>query len=181
MLPLWAKVNLGAIAMKRYSAYPKFPALLEPCHQIIWSHIRTLARTYLSAEIQLVYSTAHANLAYLIKDLNLVYNFGYGTTYIFYVYITYCNPTKIVHHNEFFYFIKAIQGAYDMFPDFFVWAFKILIDSWKFTMLLLYILWDDWPIFIISGSNQQLQQQLEYTLLKTDCHSCWISKIQSDT
>ena len=46
-------------------------------------------------------------------------------------------------------------------------------------MLLLYILWDDWPIFIISGSNQLLQQQLEYTQLKSDCHSWWISKMQS--
>ena len=46
-------------------------------------------------------------------------------------------------------------------------------------MLLLYILWDDWPIFMISGSNEQLQQQLEYTLLKPDCHSCWISKMLS--
>ena len=34
-------------------------------------------------------------------------------------------------------------------------------------------------IFMISGSNQQLQQQLEYTLLKPDCHSWWISKMQS--
>ena len=33
---------------------------------------------------------------------------------------------------------------------------------------------------MISGSNQQLQQQLEYTLLKLDCH-CWlISKMQYD-
>ena len=46
-------------------------------------------------------------------------------------------------------------------------------------MLLLYILWDDWPIFMISGSNEQLQKQLEYTLLKPDCHSKWISKMQS--
>ena len=46
-------------------------------------------------------------------------------------------------------------------------------------MLLLYILWDDWPIFMISGSNEQLQQQLEYTLQKPDCHSWWISKMQS--
>ena len=44
---------------------------------------------------------------------------------------------------------------------------------------LLYILWDDWPIFMISGSNEQLQQQLEYTLLKPDYHSCWILKMQS--
>ena len=56
---------------------------------------------------------------------------------------------------------------------------KIVIDSWKLTMLLLYILWDDWPVFMISSSNEQLQQQLEYTLLKPDCHSWWISKMQS--
>ena len=30
-----------------------------------------------------------------------------------------------------------------------------------------------------SGSNEQLQQQLEYTLLKPDYHSWWISKMQS--
>ena len=46
-------------------------------------------------------------------------------------------------------------------------------------MILQYILWDDWPIFMISASNEQLQQQLEYTLLKPDCHSWWISKMQS--
>ena len=67
------------------------------------------------------------------------------------------------------------------FQKFFVWAFKIVVDSWKFNMLLLYILWDDRPIFMISASNKQLQQQLEYTLLKRDCHSWWISKMQSDT
>ena len=65
------------------------------------------------------------------------------------------------------------------FQTFFVQAFKIVIDSWKFTVLLLYILWDDWLIFMISGSNEQLQQELEYTLLKPDCHSWWISKMQS--
>ena len=32
---------------------------------------------------------------------------------------------------------------------------------------------------MISGSNQQLQQELVYTLLKPDCHSWWISKMQS--
>ena len=50
------------------------------------------------------------------------------------------------------------------FLTFFVQAFKISVESWKVSMILLYILWDDWPIFMISGSNQQLQQQLEYTL-----------------
>ena len=46
-------------------------------------------------------------------------------------------------------------------------------------MLLLYILWDDWQIFIISSSNEQLQQQLEYTLLKPNCHWWCISKMLS--
>ena len=67
------------------------------------------------------------------------------------------------------------------FQTIFVWAFKIVLDTWKFSMLLLNILWDDWTIFMISGSNELLWQQLEYTLLKPDCHSWGISKRQSDT
>ena len=54
-----------------------------------------------------------------------------------------------------------IHGAFNKFPDIFVQAFKIIVDSWKFSMLFLYILWDDWPIFMIPGSNEQLQQELE--------------------
>ena len=34
---------------------------------------------------------------------------------------------------------------------------------------------------MLADSNEQLQQELEYTLLKSDCHSWWISKMQSDT
>ena len=52
-----------------------------------------------------------------------------------------------------------------------VQAFEIVVDSWNLSMLLLYILWDDWPIYMISGSNEHLQQQLEKTLLNPDCHS----------
>ena len=62
------------------------------------------------------------------------------------------------------------------FQTFCVWVFKIVVDTWKFSMLLLLTIWDDWSI---SGSNQQLQQQLEYTLLKPVCHSWWFSKMQS--
>ena len=72
-----------------------------------------------------------------------------------------------------------VCSEFNKFPAFFVQAFNIDVDSWKFTMLLLYILWDDWPIFMISGSKEQLQQQLEYTLQKYDCHRGWILKIQS--
>ena len=53
-----------------------------------------------------------------------------------------------------------IGGAFNKVPD-----FKFVVDSWKLSILLRYILWDDWPIFMISALNEQLQQELEYTLL----------------
>ena len=76
--------------------------------------------------------------------------------------------------------VERYKG-YTSFQTFFIWAFKIVVDSGKSSMLLLYILWDDWPIFRISASNEQLQQEFEYTLLKPGYHSRWISKMQSDT
>ena len=33
-----------------------------------------------------------------------------------------------------------VRGAFNMFTDFFVQAFKIIVDSWKYSILLLYIL-----------------------------------------
>ena len=89
-------------------------------------------------------------------------------------FLQHCSKIKI-----FFPFITC-TCTFNKFPDIFVQAFNIVVDSWKFSMLLLYILWGDWPIFIILGSNEQLQQQLEYTLLKPDCYSWWFSKMQSD-
>ena len=79
-----------------------------------------------------------------------------------------------------FTILWKLRRAFNKFPDFFfVQAFKIVVDSWKFTVLLLYILWDDWTIFMISLTNEQLQQELEYNLLRHDYHSWWISKRQS--
>ena len=75
--------------------------------------------------------------------------------------------------------ISTYVGHSISFQTFLVQAFKIVVDSWKFSILLLYILCDDWPIFMISGSNEQLWQELEYTLLKPDCYSWWSSKMQS--
>ena len=69
-----------------------------------------------------------------------------------------------------------------LFPGLFEWCTREVSPPLRFhnfRHILLYILWDDWPIFMISASNEQLQQQLEYTLLKPDCHSWWISKMQS--
>ena len=40
VLPFRARVNLGAMAMKGCSAFPKAAASLEPHHQIVWNHIQ---------------------------------------------------------------------------------------------------------------------------------------------
>ena len=66
-----------------------------------------------------------------------------------------------------------------IFQTFFVWTFTIVVNAWKFSMSLLYIFWDDWPTFMIPGSNEQQQHELVYTLLKPDCHNWWVSKMQS--
>ena len=88
---------------------------------------------------------------------------------------------RATQHNmiTMIYIYIYIHGAFNKFPDVFVQACKIVVDFWKFSILLLYILWDDWLIFMISGSNKQIQQELEYTLLKPDCHSWGILKMQS--
>ena len=58
------------------------------------------------------------------------------------------------------------------------WHLKFVAYSWKFSMLLLCSLWNDWTILKILYLNEQLQQELEYTLLMPDCHSKWTSKMQ---
>ena len=46
-------------------------------------------------------------------------------------------------------YLTHICGTFKKFPDIFVQAFKIVVDSRTFSMLLLYNLWDGWPIFMI--------------------------------
>ena len=62
------------------------------------------------------------------------------------------------------------------FQTFFVRAFKIVVDTWKFTTLLLSILWDDWPIF----SDFRFKWTAKAGIwIHPDYHSRWISKMQS--
>ncbi len=71
MLPLWVKVDLGAMAVKEYFTLPKALALLEPPYQIVWYHIKGTrwvgSGYYLSAEIQSVCSIAPAKWALLFE------------------------------------------------------------------------------------------------------------------
>ena len=121
---------------------------------------------YSSTEKQSVYSTAPANRA----NVDYVW-----FTLVWWHIKSYPSAEMLSVNAKSFLYIYMVHSI----SSFFVQAFKIIVNSWQFSMLLLYILQDDRPIFMISGSNEQLQQQLEYTLLKPDCHSWWISKMQS--
>ena len=58
-----------------------------------------------------------------------------------------------------------LRGAVNKFPDFFVQAFKIVVDSWKFSMLLLYILKDDLPNFRIQMNSSSRNWNTPYLSL----------------
>ena len=59
VLPRKAGLNLGAMAMKWCSVFPKAPALLGPYHQTVLCYVQEThwGRGYPSAEVQPVYST----------------------------------------------------------------------------------------------------------------------------
>ena len=60
---LRARVDHGAMAMKRYSVFPKAPVLPKPHHQNLWCHIQGTHRgslTSLYEDLQSMYTTAQA-------------------------------------------------------------------------------------------------------------------------
>ena len=63
MLPLWARVDLGAMTIKGYSTFPKAPDITgtSPSDCLVPNLGHSLGVSYPSAEVQSVYSTATAN------------------------------------------------------------------------------------------------------------------------
>ena len=69
---------------------------------------------------------------------------------------------------------RKIRCAFNLFPDFFVQAFKIIVDSWKFSMSLLYIMrwltdlydftfkWTATAAFAIHPSKSWLSQLVNF-------------------
>ena len=78
MLPFRARMDLGAMAMKGYAAFPKAPALLEPHYQIVKCHIQDTrwAESYSSADWDIIISKRKmiiririTNLCYVVTDI----------------------------------------------------------------------------------------------------------------
>ena len=67
MLPRRARVDLGAMAIKGYSAFPKAPALLEPHHLIAQCHNQ---ETRCREAVGVFYSPNRlGNMGSLFKDI----------------------------------------------------------------------------------------------------------------
>ena len=93
-----------------------------------------------SKNIAVKCSFIYENVTYAVfKTKQIVYNSSFVTESILAI--------------SLFDFWNHVRGVFNKFQDFFVQASKIDVDSWNFSSLLLYTLWDDWPIFMISGSN----------------------------
>ena len=72
VLSLRSRVDLGAMAMKGYSVFPKPPVLLKPHHQIVWCRWGSL--TVCKEAVGVFYSPSRLgnlnNCWYAIKQLN---------------------------------------------------------------------------------------------------------------
>ena len=150
---------------------PEFDKHLKKCvHTYMLLYVYSYIHIY---KCQYIYVYAYVYLCIYVCVSLSIYIYIYICIYICLIICLY------LHICVWACVYTYILGVFNKFRDFFIQAFKIDVDTWKFSMLLLYILWDDRPIYTISGSNEQLQQQLEYILLKPDCHSWGISKMQS--
>ena len=82
MLPLQVRMDPGAMAIKRYAAFPKAPALLEPHYEIVYPGHLFWGWGYPSPEKQSVYSkvptewaTGHSLVeSYSLAEKPLVYS-----------------------------------------------------------------------------------------------------------
>ena len=72
--------------------------------------------------------------------------------------------------------IAKLRGAYNKFPDFFRMGHLKLLSTLQNSLCYCYILWDDWSFYDFRFKSTATAA-MEYTLLKPDCHSWWISKI----
>ena len=101
VLPLRARVDEGAMAIKEYSAFPKAPLLLEPHHQIVKCHIHDTRcgwGSYPSLKKQSVYFTASPDCASSCELIVLAYLYYYHIYIHIYIKTHICIYTHIYTH-----------------------------------------------------------------------------------
>ena len=79
MLRLRTRVDVEAMVIKGYSAFPKTRALLEPYNQIVYCHISDTScrgKSHPSTEVQSVISIASSDLSTYIRVEEVCYFLG---------------------------------------------------------------------------------------------------------
>ena len=117
-------------------SFSRFDARVCIYHSFLWSNFNFLHNSQL------------INL--LIQSCLVLYSFCANLLHSLIMRLT---ISSLSPHNLHLLFCCLLRGAFNKFPTFFVQTFKIVVDSWKFSMLFLYILWDDWPIFMIQMNS----------------------------
>ena len=92
------------------------------------------------------------------------------------------NPSRLFNTNSCLYiYIKSIYVVHSISFQTFLYRHLKLVQTLENSVSYCYASYEMTDqFFMISSSNEQLQQELEYTLLKPDCHSWRISKMQSE-
>ena len=67
-------------------------------------------------------------------------------------------------------YLLLIRGAFNKVPDFFVQAFKIVVDTWKESFLLIFNLKSDYTYLTWSGKRKIISEKKYWKI--PPCHTC---------
>ena len=139
VLPIQARVNLGAMAMKGYSAFPKDLALFSVVHRTLIEEVLSICRdavcvfcVFRSSNIT---GNSPSDCFVSYQDTRWVGGHPFAEKLSVYS----IAPADWVNACACMYLCMYVEHSIS-FQTFFVQAFKIVVASWKFRMLLLYSL-----------------------------------------
>ena len=151
MLPLQVKVDMGALAMKGYSTFPKTPALLKPHHQIVKCYIRDTHwwGSYRSAGLFLLFLAFWfiCLTFFLVHFKNCSKYLTRGIVLVFIPFIRFLMQNLIFEKLLFFWGSPFL--FFLSFP--FVWWFLLLIFQSIYSFLFLQEYWriPNWAVLFL--------------------------------
>ena len=129
MLPPQARVDLGAMAEKVYSAFLKSATLLEPQHQIFSVIFRTLVGggSYPSAEMPSVYSTVPADCAMRDTRWNGVLSLSRDAVRVFYNSPADWVSLLTLKNMNYKWWLRRLENYMNISVLFYEWNFKLIL------------------------------------------------------
>ena len=175
MLPLLVRVDVWAVTMQGCSGFLKALTLLEPHHQIVWCHKKGIHQgfntktdgRFMQDGQKAVWRIPYVSVAFFpsLKKNFIAHrssNESSRPDCIFEIHQLWQSGLSRVYYN------CCCSCSFE------AEIIKIGRSSQKMYS-------NNIVNFKRSVTNEELQQELEFILLEPDCHSWWISKMQSDT